>query len=144
MHCHSGPLFSDQAFHRSGFPDAQGPPDPGRLVGLHALADDRFNSAGRWSDGLDPDLRWLDRDPAATARAFKTPTLRGLARTAPYGHAGRFATLAETLRFYREGMRALDPSTLDPVLTEVGDFDVDDMLAFLAALDGGEATVTSR
>ncbi|HET6476389.1 MAG TPA: cytochrome c peroxidase [Thermoleophilia bacterium] len=32
--------------------------------------------------------------------AFKVPTLRNVARTAPYGHNGYFATLAEIVHFY--------------------------------------------
>jgi cytochrome c peroxidase len=32
--------------------------------------------------------------------AFKVPTLRNVALTAPYFHNGRFATLTEVLRFY--------------------------------------------
>ena len=32
--------------------------------------------------------------------AFKVPTLRNVALTAPYFHNGRFATLRETLQFY--------------------------------------------
>ncbi len=44
------------------------------------------------------------RDDLATARdlcgAFKVPTLRNIALTAPYFHNGRFATLTEALSFY--------------------------------------------
>jgi cytochrome c peroxidase len=44
------------------------------------------------------------RDDLATARdlcgAFKVPTLRNIALTAPYFHNGRFATLTEALGFY--------------------------------------------
>ena len=38
-------------------------------------------------------------DPAVNG-AFKVPTLRNVARTAPYGHNGYFATLAEIVHFY--------------------------------------------
>ncbi len=44
------------------------------------------------------------RDDLATSRdlcgAFKVPTLRNIAVTAPYFHNGRFATLTEALKFY--------------------------------------------
>lgn len=36
--------------------------------------------------------------------AFKTPTLRNVAITAPYMHDGRFATLAQVLDHYRHGI----------------------------------------
>jgi cytochrome c peroxidase len=39
----------------------------------------------------------FDRD------AFKTPTLRDIARTAPYMHDGRFQTLEEVVDFYDKG-----------------------------------------
>jgi cytochrome c peroxidase len=38
--------------------------------------------------------------------AFKTPTLREVARTAPYMHDGSMATLEEVIDFYSEGGRA--------------------------------------
>ena len=44
--------------------------------------------------------------------AFKVPTLREVARTAPYMHDGSFETLEEVVDFYSDGGRAnpnLDP-----------------------------------
>ncbi len=38
--------------------------------------------------------------------AFKTPTLRQIARTAPYMHDGRFKTLEETVDYYNKGGHA--------------------------------------
>ena len=35
--------------------------------------------------------------------AFKTPTLREIARTAPYMHDGRFQTLEEVVDYYDKG-----------------------------------------
>lgn len=35
--------------------------------------------------------------------AFKTPTLREIARTAPYMHDGRFKTLEDVVKFYTQG-----------------------------------------
>ena len=43
---------------------------------------------------------------------FKTPTLREVARTAPYMHDGSLGTLSDVVEFYSEGGRA-NPS-LDP------------------------------
>ena len=36
-------------------------------------------------------------------RRFKTPTLRGVALTAPYMHDGSLATLEDVVEFYRSG-----------------------------------------
>ncbi len=38
--------------------------------------------------------------------AFKVPSLRNIARTAPYMHDGRFQTLAEVVEFYNSGVQA--------------------------------------
>ena len=46
-------------------------------------------------------------DPGAGGGAFKTPTLREIARTAPYMHDGSLATLRDVVDFYAGG----DPST---------------------------------
>ncbi len=47
---------------------------------------------------------------------FKVPTLRNIALTAPYMHDGRFATLAEVLDHYNEGIKM--SSTLSPLIVE--------------------------
>lgn len=44
----------------------------------------------------------MDKYPG-TVGGFKTPTVRGIARTAPYMHDGRFATLEEVVEFYNQG-----------------------------------------
>ena len=48
--------------------------------------------------------------------AFKVPTLRNVALTAPYMHNGRFKTLAEVILFYQKGGgrgQGLDLANLD-------------------------------
>jgi len=74
--CHSGFNFSDEEFHNLGI-------------------DWDRNSAdlGRYS---------VEKHPG-TVGGFKTPTLREIARTAPYMHDGRFATLEEVVEFYDQG-----------------------------------------
>ena len=105
--CHSGPNFSDEAFHNTGVGAEGGEPEPGR-AGVTGLAADR----GR----------------------FKTPTLRGLASTAPYMHDGSLATLEEVVAFYRRGGNP-NPG-LDPALAplEMSDADARNLVAFLRAL----------
>lgn len=77
--CHVGPTFSDEAFHNTGV-----------AWNGRALVDE-----GRGAiTGLE-----VDRG------AFKTPTLREIARTAPYMHDGSFATLDEVIDFYAAGGR---------------------------------------
>jgi cytochrome c peroxidase len=73
--CHSGPLMTDQQFHALALP-AFG---PGRTRGFDPMARD----VGRM--GKTDDLR--------DAYRFRTPSLRNVALTAPYGHNGAFPTL---------------------------------------------------
>jgi cytochrome c peroxidase len=75
--CHTPPLFTNQQVAVIGTPEPAGLP---RDIG----AAETFN-AKRLTGG------------------FKVPTLRNIARTAPYMHSGRFATLREAAEFYTKG-----------------------------------------
>jgi len=59
--------------------------------------------------------------------AFRTPTLRQLAFTAPYFHAGQFTTLNRAIDFYDEPRNSENPnvptSSLDEELLEVPEMD---------------------
>jgi cytochrome c peroxidase len=71
-------------------------------------------------------------------RAFKTPSLRNVALTAPYQHDGSEATLLEVVTFYNKGGR--DPQSYGKALDirplNLGDADLQDLVAFLASLTG--------
>jgi cytochrome c peroxidase len=103
--CHSGPTFSDGEFHDLMLPPLAGgrPDDPGRYAGLERLLREPFSSTSPHSDDPDGDkaraLGRLSRGPQTYAE-LKTPTLRNVARTAPYMHQGQLATLDDVLRFY--------------------------------------------
>ena len=70
---------------------------------------------------------------------FRTPTLRHVAKTAPYMHAGQLETLAQVIELYRWGG---DPGgfvgTKDERITplDIDDDDVRDLEAFLLTLTG--------
>lgn len=74
--CHNGPNFTDEKYHNIG-------------VGWDATLVDlgRYKATGKEQD----------------IGAFKTPTLREIAGTAPYMHNGSIATLEETVTFYNMG-----------------------------------------
>ncbi len=74
--CHSGFNFTDEEYHNIG-------------VGW----DKRRIDLGRYS------VTSLQQDIGA----FKTPTLREVARTAPYMHDGSMASLDEVIEFYDKG-----------------------------------------
>ena len=65
---------------------------------------------------------------------FKTPTLRGVAESAPYMHDGSLATLTDVIEFYRLGghPNANLDSRIRPI--ELSDEDVEHLVAFLRAL----------
>jgi cytochrome c peroxidase len=111
--CHDGPLFADDEFHVTGVEQGgDQAPDRGRYKVTNDLADD-----GK----------------------FRTPTLRHIARTAPYMHAGQHATLPEVLEFYRWGGDATGfAGTKDPRMLplELTDDDLRDLEAFLHTLTG--------
>jgi len=81
MRCHLADDFIDEMFHNVATPQL----GPGKGAG--ANADDDF---GREAVTGDP----LDR------RAFKTPQLRNVELTPPYGHAGQFAKLFTIVEHY--------------------------------------------
>ena len=88
--CHTGPLLSDQGFHALGLP-AFG---PGRTRAHDPYARDvgRVAESNRLED----------------AYRFRTPLLRNVALTAPYGHNGAYPTLEGIVRHHLDpqGMAA--------------------------------------
>jgi len=87
FHCHGGPLFQSQSFANNGL-DTEAK-DVGRLT-----------VTGRAGD----------------KGKFAVPSLRNIARTAPYMHDGRFSTLEEVVTHYMTGVQP--SSTLDPNLAK--------------------------
>ena len=113
--------------------------DFGRALGIQAVLLDVFNCTGPYSDAKPDDcheLRFLSRDTHVPLEgAFKTPSLRDVAKTAPYFHDGRFATLRAVLDYYntppQDGSHELRTLAL-------GDTELDDLERFLRALSGVE------
>ncbi len=142
LRCHNGPLLTNQSFHHVA--TAIGPsglPELGRFLGIQAVLIEPFNCLGRYSDARPEEcleLRFLDKaHVGAEMGKFKTPTLRGLSRTAPYFHDGRAATLAEVIDHYAR-------SDLSRFTNEITPLDLDEresraLIAFLESLDGGIA-----
>jgi cytochrome c peroxidase len=135
--CHSGPNFSDGEFHDTALPRTGGLRDTGRWGGTLRLLNDPFNSAGTFSDGIRPELRYLEPQQT-TSGQFKTPTLRDVALTAPYAHTGQFKTLREVLRFYstRENIPRTHGEQGVIRRLDLTDSELDDLEAFLKSLTG--------
>ena len=105
-------LFSDGLFHNLG-------------VGLNAQGE--LTDLGRYA------VTKRDRDRGS----FRTPTLRNIARTAPYMHDGSLKTLKEVIDFYVAGGNANDYR--DPLLHPLPQLtrqDKMDLIAFLESLTG--------
>ncbi|MEM7491211.1 MAG: cytochrome c peroxidase [Pseudomonadota bacterium] len=87
--CHSGPFQTDHAFHAMGQPQL-GPGKAARFE-THARDDGRFRVTGREADRY----------------AFRTPSLRNVAATGPWGHAGAYADLRAFIRDHAAPRAAL-------------------------------------
>jgi cytochrome c peroxidase len=94
------------------------------------FSDERFHNTGvAWRDGH-------LADEGKDHGRFKTPTLREVARTAPYMHDGSIGTLEDVIDFYSDGGRAnfdldaeIRPRNFDSVEKHA-------LLAFLRTLNG--------
>lgn len=112
--CHTPPLFTNEQIAVIGMPEPEGHAfDVGAEAILHT-----------------PKLKG----------AFKVPTLRNIARTAPYSHSGAFADLRGVVDFYNKGRGNAVPNDMhlylhwhisDPKLTPT---EVDRIVDFLGAL----------
>lgn len=107
--CHAGARFTDDKFRNTGVAFAYG--------------------AGT-IDGGRSDRSFLDTDLAR----FKTPSLRDVARRAPYMHDGSFPTLRSVVLYYDRG--GTKNGTMDPHIRrlDLEEGEIDDLVAFLESL----------
>ena len=105
--CHSGQFQSDHKFHAIAMPQI----GPGKAARFERHARD----VGRMRVTGDP----------ADAYAFRTPSLRNVAHTAPYGHNGAYATLDAVIRHHADPVGSL--RTYDPEQAILVPMDADDL-----------------
>jgi cytochrome c peroxidase len=110
--CHYGPNLTDSSFHNLG-------------LGWDPVS-------GRYAD----EGRAIITGRPADRGAFKTPTLREVARHPPYMHDGSLPTLRDVVLFYQRG--GIRNPQLDPQIRrfDISPRDVDALVDFLAALNG--------
>ncbi len=107
--CHSGFNFTDEKFHNLG-------------IG--------------WDDNTVDLGRYMVTKNSEEIGAFKTPTLREIARSPPYMHDGRFKTLEEVVNFYNKGgvKNPHQDSLIIPL--ELTEQEKHDLVEFLHMLNG--------
>ena len=105
LRCHNGPLFTNQHFHNIGVAEPSGHErGEGRIVGVETALADEFNCMSKYSDAKEnecAELAFARRHSAELRGAFKVPTLRNVAKTAPYMRTGNRRLLADVLWHYR-------------------------------------------
>lgn len=151
--CHAGPLLTDHKFHALALPHF----GPGRTRPWDPIARD----VGRMGVS----------DRLADAYRFRTPQLRNVALTAPYGHNGAYPTLRGIIRHHLAPRRAFDAwspalarlpaaphlaaadfialsdsrerarlrAMVDIATVQLSAADIDDLVAFMHSLTGGDS-----
>jgi cytochrome c peroxidase len=109
--CHTPPHYGNSTFYNVGLEAGKATPDAGRVT--------------------------VSKDEADRG-AFKTPSLRSVALSAPYFHDGSVATLEAAVRYMAEGGKP-DPNK-SVLLTPTGltDAEIGDVVAFLQSLTSDE------
>lgn len=106
--CHHAPNFTDEGFHN---------------IGVNSITNDN-SDLGRYN------IR-----PVEVLRgAFKTPTLRNIALTAPYFHDGSAKTLEDVVLNYTQGGTFKDNLSPEMKEIELSVLENNDLIAFLKAL----------
>lgn len=126
--CHSGPTFTDEGFHDLGYPGKAGrPKDLARAGGLTFAGNWQFASTSKFADPMNGDLLPKVANPAGESAGFRTPSLRNVDLTAPYGHDGAFDTLDQAIDAHARVL----PKNAPPDAQ-----DKRDIIEFLRALGG--------
>ena len=98
--CHSGKFQSDQRFHAIGMPQI----GPGKHDGFD---DDYWRETGSVAR-LEDYGRFRETGRPGDLYAFRTPALRNVELTGPWGHAGTFATLESVVRHHLDPVASLE------------------------------------
>jgi cytochrome c peroxidase len=112
--CHQGFNFTDNGFHNVGVRDS-GSPDVGRFA---------FKKV------------------ASMQGAFKTPTLRDIALTAPYMHNGCYGTLEEVVEHYVRGGDVKDNLSPNVNPLDLSAQEKSDLVAFMRSLTSAPRVVS--
>ena len=118
--CHREPTFTDERFWNTGVAWIAEGADAGT-----------YRDEGRYA------VSRIERERGS----FKTPTLREVARTAPYMHDGSLATLEDVVEFYDKGGR---PNRhLTPIIHQLG-LTAEEKQALVKFLESLSGVVTAK
>jgi cytochrome c peroxidase len=165
--CHNTPLLSDSKFHNvavaalgTGVPTEADCPAGGlcdcvgsgpngvtnclpwgAYDGIAKLKRNGFRRDSDWSDDKADSSRqaYYDMVPDSVRKgAWRTPTLRDVALTAPYMHNGSLRSLEEVIDHYNEGGSPLAPGQKSPQIRPLflTSQEKSDLIAFLKSLTG--------
>jgi cytochrome c peroxidase len=114
--------------------------EKGGCTGCHAGAnftDEQYHNLGVGMEKAMPDLGRFDQTKAAKDRgAFKTPTVRNVARSAPYMHDGSQKTLEDVVEWYAKGGHP-NPGLSEKVKKlNLTDQDKKDLVEYMKSLTG--------
>lgn len=108
--CHNGPLLTNNEFHNTSVLSASGQvPSLGHAEGVRLAFQDPFNCLGPYSD--DPEKQCSELRFARVGKELvgtqRTPSLRNVAETSPYMHAGQIPSLKAVLDQYNRAPEAM-------------------------------------
>jgi cytochrome c peroxidase len=140
-------LFTDHLFHNIG-------------IGINDIAEKVPELARAFqvskNEGVDVDVavltdadtshlgRFAVDDQLSSMGAFKTPTLRNIAITAPYMHDGSLATLRETVDHYNNGGVTIAGNPVNAFLSggirplNLSEQEIEDLVTFMEALTSSQ------
>lgn len=134
-------LFTDQAYHALGVGFARLGPDP------RAVAQDPAQAIQAGAAVVSELGRYAVTGRLDDLGAFRTPTLRNVARTAPYFHDGSAATLEAVIAFFDAGGRQPGADAAAPYRSPrlrplgLGQQQKDDLVAFLRSLSSPDPAI---
>ncbi len=112
--CHSGPFQTDSSFHAIAMPQ----------IGAGRGSNSPGNTGGHEDFGREQ----VTGDPNDTLK-FRTPSLRNVALTAPYGHSGAYDTLRAIVEHHIDSVNSLyNYDKSQAVLISRADLDAQDFI----------------
>ncbi|MBL8832036.1 MAG: c-type cytochrome, partial [Rhodospirillales bacterium] len=143
--CHLGPAFTNGEFHDIGVPFfTPSGADMGRFGGIRELRANPYSLLGAFNDdpAKAPGTATRHVDPQhRNFGEFRVPSLRDVARSAPYMHNGSLATLGDVVRHYSrfdpDRLHADGEAILKPLA--LSDAEIEEIISFLESLTGRES-----